>query len=280
MIVRIGSWPVDLDLRAPLPVHRWLPWLQRHETDGPAVVSVRVVPDRNADAATFLEDLLRLQGLAPGPGRLVRCAGPAIEARVPEGLVETLDRTGAPRLLNILLCAAFNLARASRQRDEVLFHAAALVADGGVVLATGPSGAGKSTLAGLARPGQVLHDEAVALSTDGEGRILARGTPLLGSLVGEGPLDPLPVRRVALLEHGSANRRRRIAPVGAVPDLLPQIFRLSVPFPSSRDLALEAEARLHWASRLASSIPVESFSFAPEPSAVPALLGEGSGERS
>ncbi len=84
------------------------------------------------------------------------------------------------------------------RRGGLLMHGAAVVIDGYATVITGPSGAGKSTLAARF-PGQVLHDDVIAIAPD---RRAASGWAVWsqdgsrapeGELPGEPPLERLAI---------------------------------------------------------------------------------------
>lgn len=105
-------------------------------------------------------------------------------------------RTAAAGLWDLSVLAATQ-ALALRQ-GGLLLHGAAVVLGGEAVVVTGPSGAGKSTLAARF-PGQVLHDDVIALVPDSTA---PSGWAVWSQDGSRAPLGPLPdavaLRRIAV----------------------------------------------------------------------------------
>ena len=98
----------------------------------------------------------------------------------------------------------------------VLFHAAALAADGRGWIAAGPSGSGKSTLARIAGEA-ALCDESVAVRLEaGAPKLIA--TPYWRARPGEAELAG-----IFLLQHGEETKRRRLPAGEAVARISRQV---------------------------------------------------------
>jgi hypothetical protein len=138
--------------------------------------------------------------------------------------------------------------------------------DGRGLLLTGHSGAGKSTSARLwtKNPGaRILSDDRIILRRESD-RIWMYGTPWHGD-AGIAAADRFPLEAIFVLEHGQANRIRRMNAASASAELFARSF---VPHHSQEGLSFI----LAFFDALTSQVPCFSFSFVANPSAVEALL--------
>lgn len=149
----------------------------------------------------------------------------------------------------------------------VEMHGCGVIApDGRGLLLTGHSGAGKSTSARLwtKNPGaRVLSDDRIILRRESN-RIWMYGTPWHGD-AGIAEADRFPLDAIFVLEHGHANRIRRMNATAASAELFARSF---VPHHSGGGLSFV----LAFFDALTSKVPCFAFSFVPHPSAVEALL--------
>lgn len=136
----------------------------------------------------------------------------------------------------------------------LVVHGALLHLETGVVACCGPSGAGKSTLACLANA-NALCDELALIRREGDA-FFGFSLPFWRSTPGAGPL-----RGILMLSHSPVNRLKRIHPSQAVRDLAAQVL-----WPTYSSPAMAAGFQTLMA--LVQEVPVYSFGFRPEPSAV------------
>jgi hypothetical protein len=87
-----------------------------------------------------------------------------------------------------------------------LVHACGLIDRGRGVLVIGPGGAGKSTTAGLARPGQVLSDDQVALFAEPDGQFTLGATPFVGMYGQILPPTEVPLGALVVLDRREPGR--------------------------------------------------------------------------
>ncbi|HYL86031.1 MAG TPA: AAA family ATPase [Candidatus Angelobacter sp.] len=146
-------------------------------------------------------------------------------------------------------------------------HACGLVtADGKGRLFVGHSGAGKSTTSRLwlRQPGaQVLSDDRIILRIQG-GRALMYGTPWHGD-AGLAAQSSAPVNQIFLLEHGMQNEIVPLEPGRAAAELFARTFG---PHHSPSGLA----QTLAFLEELTALVPVASFCFKPDASAIEEIL--------
>ncbi len=276
LATRIGSVVVGLEATPDDILAPWEPFLRRFAVAAPPHVTIRVREDREVDWPRFAREMEGLQGFgSPGTprGETVRVAGEGreLDVRVPQGALAPPRAPGQPRLVNILLSAAFNLGRRAAGVDEVLLHACGVSDGGAACLFVGPSGAGKSTLARIAGAERLLHDEALVLGRSPDGTIVVQATPLAGDLPGRVP-GPLAVGRLIVLEHGTRDTVSPLVPADLVHQLLPQVFLTSPPFPGDPEKLTDLEERLGWAVTLAERIPGGRLAFRPGPPALELAL--------
>ncbi len=111
--------------------------------------------------------------------------------------------------------------------DVLLFHASAIMVDGGAYLVTAPSGTGKSTHFALWR--EVLGEKAVMINDDKpllrreNGIWRAFGSPWRGKHDLGAPISA-PIRGICVLERGE-NRIERMSPISCLPKLYLQTFK-------------------------------------------------------
>ena len=132
---------------------------------------------------------------------------------------------------------------------SLILHAAALADGDRGFLMSGPSGCGKSTIAALF-PDRALCDEFVAVTLDAPSPRLA-ALPFWKSRRGSATL-----RGIYLLEHGPANRRRKLTPGEALGRL-----RREVVWPTFDDEVLRRAFETLF--ELVSTVPVWELAFRP-----------------
>lgn len=190
--------------------------------------------------------------LAPGAGRgRLTLLPSAFPADAPVNIFEfPLDEL---LLVNVL----------GERGDGIEIHSCGLVdAAGRGLLFAGHSGHGKTTTARLwhGRPGvTVLSDDRIVLRRVGD-EIRLHGTPWHGDAELAEPRSAR-LERIAILQHGEANRLLPMAPVEAVAELMARAF-----LPYHDPLALENAAA--FLAEVTQCVPCHRFPFLPHPDSV------------
>lgn len=175
------------------------------------------------------------------------------------------DSPNRPRLVNVLLCAAYNTVcerHRAGARNGFLIHGCGIEAGGGSILFSGHSGAGKTTLAGLAGGRPVLNDETVLIAGDNGGYRLF-GTPFVGGVEGRS-VGGAPLEAIYFLEHGEGNSVTTLAPGEAFQNLLCQLFQTAPLAPTPAEHRSSVRARADAAAQLVGRVPVRRLSFVPD----------------
>jgi hypothetical protein len=129
------------------------------------------------------------------------------------------------RVLEHFFYLLFNHAALAMAEQEsqapFMLHSSGILFNGGARLFCGSTGSGKSTAVELCPVTQRLGDEAMVLSSNGQG-LTVFGSPInpffTDKSAGKGPLEWL-----YLIEHGSAHELLSIERQDAVPRLVPEI---------------------------------------------------------
>jgi hypothetical protein len=148
----------------------------------------------------------------------------------------------------------------------VELHACGMMWQGDSFLFAGHSGAGKSTTTRLWTrnlPMEVLSDDRIIIRKQ-DGHHQMHGTPWHGEAAYASP-SQAPLRRIFLLEHGTANRIEEVSRSAAVGELLARSF---VPFYQPRFVA----PVLAMLQDLLESVPCYRFRFVPDRTAVERIL--------
>ena len=232
--LRIARVPVALRVHGPFRPdhfeHRFGPYADRDEPPGRAASSELASPEGAAAPAAFSLTLwLELLGknlatevpypgvkayVTPGGVKLLG-SGLSMWLSPADGRAEAFvsgllrlpppafDEDAGPADTPLRILVTHSLLE---REQGALVHACGLIHRGRGVLLIGPGGAGKSTSAGLARPGQVLSDDQVALLADPGGRLMLASTPFVGMYGRVLPPTEVPLAALVVLDRHRAGR--------------------------------------------------------------------------
>ncbi len=175
------------------------------------------------------------------------------------------DSPNRPRLLNVMMCAAYNTVIERGRggaRASFLMHACGVRTGGRGFVFTGPSGAGKTTMAGLAGDRDLLNDETVLVTRDGGG-FRVEGAPFIGG-VERRAAGGAPLEAIHWLEHGPTNGTEPVRGSEAFWCVLSQLLQTAPLFPSEDEHKASVRERARFAADVVAAVPVVRLRFVPD----------------